>query len=90
MRLATPMAAWHGGSLAASVYEHLPPRNQQIRREPWLASDIQFVDWRPTCVNCGINHQPPTVASGGDLAEVQRAVCMIFNSTTIAEEGHRL
>eukprot|EP00662_Eupelagonemidae_sp_cell21_P056965 gene56965-biopygen106906 len=28
---------------------------------------------------------PPTVVPGGDLAKVQRAVCMISNSTAIAE-----
>ena len=38
---------------------------------------------------CGINYQPPTVVPGGDLAKVQRAVCMISNSTAIEgmEEG---
>ncbi|KAL8092789.1 hypothetical protein AgCh_034875 [Apium graveolens] len=29
--------------------------------------------------------QPPTVVPGGDLAKVQRAVCMISNSTSVAE-----
>jgi tubulin alpha len=42
---------------------------------------IQFVDWCPTGFKCGINYQPPTVVPGGDLAKVQRAVCMISNST---------
>merc|ERR1712065_67439 len=46
---------------------------------------IQFVDWSPTGFKCGINYQPPTVVPGGDLAKVQRAVCMISNSTAIAE-----
>jgi len=46
---------------------------------------IQFVDWCPTGFKCGINYQPPTVVHGGDLAKVQRAVCMISNSTAIAE-----
>ncbi|CBI19330.3 unnamed protein product, partial [Vitis vinifera] len=48
---------------------------------------IQFVDWCPTGFKCGINYQPPTVVPGGDLAKVQRAVCMISNSTSVAEEG---
>lgn len=39
---------------------------------------------------CGINYQPPTVVPGGDLAKVQRAVCMISNSTAIAEVFSRL
>ena len=50
----------------------------------------QFVDWCPTGFKCGINYQPPTVVPGGDLAKVQRAVCMISNSTAIAEVFSRL
>ncbi|RRT83470.1 hypothetical protein B296_00017573 [Ensete ventricosum] len=43
---------------------------------------IQFVDWCPTGFKCGIIYQPPSVVPGGDLAKVQRAVCMISNSTS--------
>ncbi len=46
---------------------------------------IQFVDWYPTVFKCGINYQPPTIVPGGDLTKVKRAVCMISNSTAIAE-----
>ncbi|KAJ9170494.1 hypothetical protein P3X46_018599 [Hevea brasiliensis] len=46
---------------------------------------IQFVDWCPTSIKCGINYQPPIVVPGFDLAKVQRAVCMISNSTSVAE-----
>ena len=50
--------------------------------------------WFPVCVlfvfQCGINYQPPTVVPGGDLAKVQRAVCMISNSTAIAEVFSRI
>jgi tubulin alpha len=45
---------------------------------------IQFVDWCPTGFKVGINYQPPTVVPGGDLAKVQRAVCMLSNTTAIA------
>ncbi|KAF3648006.1 hypothetical protein FXO37_19673 [Capsicum annuum] len=38
---------------------------------------IQFVDWCPTGFKRGINYQPPTVVPGGDLAKVQRAVCIL-------------
>ncbi|KAH8045899.1 hypothetical protein JL722_13950 [Aureococcus anophagefferens] len=39
---------------------------------------------------CGINYQPPTVVPGGDLARVMRAVCMVANTTAIAEAlAHR-
>ena len=46
---------------------------------------IQFVDWCPTGFKVGINYQPPTAVPGGDLAKVQRAVCMLSNTTAIAE-----
>uniref|UniRef100_A0A2C9JCI5 Tubulin alpha chain n=1 Tax=Biomphalaria glabrata TaxID=6526 RepID=A0A2C9JCI5_BIOGL len=51
---------------------------------------IQFVDWCPTGFKIGINYQPPTVVPGGDLAKVERAVCMMSNTTAIAEAWSRL
>jgi len=51
---------------------------------------IQFVDWCPTGFKCGINYQAPTVVPGGDLAKVQRAVCMISNSTSVVEVFSRI
>jgi len=51
---------------------------------------IQFVDWCPTGFKVGINNQPPTVVPGGDLAKVHRAVCMISNSTAIADVFSRI
>ncbi|GCC18288.1 hypothetical protein chiPu_0020760 [Chiloscyllium punctatum] len=51
---------------------------------------IRFVDWCPTGFKVGINYQPPTVVPGGDLAKVLRAVCMLSNSTAIAEAWARL
>ncbi|KAB7502137.1 Tubulin alpha-1C chain [Armadillidium nasatum] len=51
---------------------------------------IQFVDWCPTGFKVGINYQPPTVVPGGDLAKVARAVCMLSNTTAIAEAWARL
>jgi len=51
---------------------------------------IQFVDWCPTGFKCGINYCPPCAVPGGDLAKVQRAVCMISNSTAIAEVFSRV
>ncbi|KAK2841899.1 hypothetical protein Q5P01_012099 [Channa striata] len=41
-------------------------------------------------VGVGINYQPPTVVPGGDLAKVQRALCMLSNTTAIAEAWARL
>ncbi|XP_034984219.1 tubulin alpha-8 chain isoform X2 [Zootoca vivipara] len=51
---------------------------------------IQFVDWCPTGFKVGINYQAPTIVPGGDLAQVQRAVCMLSNTTAIAEAWARL
>ncbi|KAF9975884.1 Tubulin alpha-3C/D chain [Actinomortierella ambigua] len=51
---------------------------------------IQFVDWCPTGFKVGINDQPPTVFPGGEVAKVQRAVCMLSNTTAIAEAWSRL
>ena len=51
---------------------------------------IQFVDWCPTGFKVGINYQAPCVVPGGDLAKVQRAVCMLSNTTAIGEAWARL
>merc|ERR1712107_661129 len=51
---------------------------------------IQFVDWCPTGFKVGINYQPPTAVPGGDLAKISRAVCMLSNTTAIAEAWARL
>jgi tubulin alpha len=46
---------------------------------------IQFVDWCPTGFKLGICYQPPMNVPNGDLAKVNRAVCMLSNTTAIAE-----
>ncbi|CAL4122244.1 unnamed protein product [Meganyctiphanes norvegica] len=51
---------------------------------------IQFVDWCPTGFKVGINYQPPTVVPGGDLAKVNRAVCLLSNNTSIVSAWSRL
>nr|CAH0098852.1 unnamed protein product [Daphnia galeata] len=51
---------------------------------------IQFVDWCPTGFKVGINYQAPTIVPGGDLAAMQRSVCMISNTTAIVEAWGRL
>jgi len=54
------------------------------------SKQVDFVDWCPTGYKVGINYQPPTVVPGGDLALVKRAVCMLGNTTAIAEAWARL
>ncbi|CAJ0584462.1 unnamed protein product, partial [Mesorhabditis spiculigera] len=51
---------------------------------------VQFVEWCPTGFKVGINYQPPTVVPGGDLGKQTRSVCMISNTTAIAEAWARL
>ncbi|XP_039096285.1 tubulin alpha chain-like 3 isoform X2 [Hyaena hyaena] len=53
-------------------------------------NSVQFVDWCPTGFKVGINSQPPMVLPGGDLAKAQRAVCMLSNTTAVAEAWARL
>ncbi|KAK9456641.1 Tubulin/FtsZ, GTPase domain-containing protein [Dipodascopsis uninucleata] len=51
---------------------------------------IQFVEWCPTGFKIGICYQPPQLVPGGDLAKVSRAVCLLSNTTAIAEAWSRL
>lgn len=51
---------------------------------------IQLVDWCPTGFKIGICYEPPHYVPGGDLAKVNRAVCMLSNTTAIADAWQRL
>ena len=51
---------------------------------------VQFVDWSPTGFKCGINSQPMATVPDGDIAKVERSVCMVSNSTAIAEVFSRI
>lgn len=53
-------------------------------------SNVRFVDWCPTGFKVGINYQAPTTVPGGDLAHVQRAACMLSNTTAIAAAWSKL
>ena len=78
------MSGWSGGGGCADTYaERLIPEHTN-------PSTPKPQNRCPTGFKCGINYQPPTVVPGGDLAKVQRAVCMISNSTAIAEVFSRL
>jgi len=52
--------------------------------------NIQFVDWCPTGFKVGINNETPAVVPGGDLSKVKRAVCMLSNTSAVAEAWARL
>ncbi|KAK7909604.1 hypothetical protein WMY93_014288 [Mugilogobius chulae] len=83
-------------SVAEITYACFEPANQLVKYVNAAIATIktkrtiQFVDWCPTGFKVGINYQPPTVVPGGDLAKVQRAVCMLSNTTAIAEAWARL
>ncbi|KAF2368338.1 Tubulin/FtsZ GTPase domain [Trinorchestia longiramus] len=51
---------------------------------------VQFVAWCPTGFKVGINYQPPTTVPGGDLAKMNRSLCMLSNTTAIASAWKRL
>ena len=51
---------------------------------------VVIISFNRLIFQVGINYQPPTVVPGGDLAKVQRAVCMLSNTTAIAEAWARL
>jgi tubulin alpha len=53
-------------------------------------STVQFVDWVPTGFKNGITNQKACVVPGGELAETQRSVCMLANSTAISEVFARI
>ena len=46
---------------------------------------IRFVDWCPTGFKVGLNNEPPTAVPGSDQKELKRALCMLSNTTAMAE-----
>merc|ERR1712013_950625 len=78
------------GLLPALPWRCCPQGCQRCHCHHQTKRSIQFVDWCPTGFKVGINYQPPTVVPGGDLAMVARAVCMLSNTTAIAEAWARL
>ena len=51
---------------------------------------VQLVDWCPTGFKIGICYEPPTATPNSQLASVDRAVCMLSNTTSIAEAWKRI
>ena len=53
-------------------------------------ANFNLVEWCPTGFKLGINHQKPSRVPGSELAEVDRSVSMLSNTTAIAEAWVRL
>ncbi|GMM36606.1 alpha-tubulin [Saccharomycopsis crataegensis] len=51
---------------------------------------VQLVDWCPTGFKVGICFEPPSVPKHSELAQPPRAVCMLSNTTAIAEAWQRI
>ncbi|ODV60147.1 tubulin alpha chain [Ascoidea rubescens DSM 1968] len=51
---------------------------------------VQMVSWCPTGFKIGICYEPPTQLPSSDLSNVQRAVCMLSNTTAIADAWKRI
>jgi len=51
---------------------------------------IKFVDWSPTGFKIGINNEAPTVVPGSHQAKVNKAVCMLSNTTAIKDAWTRI
>ena len=53
-------------------------------------TSFNLVEWCPTGFKLGINYQKPMRVPGGELAQVDRSVSMLSNTTAIAEAWSRL
>ncbi|KAI6661015.1 Alpha-tubulin [Oopsacas minuta] len=53
-------------------------------------NSIKFVEWCPTGFKVGINSQPPVFPPGGDMAKIDRSVCLLANNTAITSPWNRI
>ncbi|KAG0235279.1 Tubulin/FtsZ, GTPase domain-containing protein [Mortierella sp. GBAus27b] len=51
---------------------------------------VQFVEWCPTGFKVGINSQAAVVVPGSEVAAARRSLCMLSNTTSIADAWTRL
>ncbi|EDO14634.1 hypothetical protein Kpol_309p2 [Vanderwaltozyma polyspora DSM 70294] len=51
---------------------------------------VQMVDWCPTGFKIGICYEPPTATPNSQLSSVNRALCMLSNTTAIADAWKRI
>lgn len=53
-------------------------------------ANFNLVEWCPTGFKLGINYQKPSRVPGSELAEVDRSLSMLSNTTAISEAWSRL
>ena len=72
--------AWQELIFFCFLHDILPgrPVSYRVTREAEITFDVFRC---PTGFKVGINHQPPTVVPGADLAKVERALCCLSNTT---------
>merc|ERR1712065_94791 len=76
---------------ACCTVETLSPRTSTPQLPPSRPSGPSSLSTgAPPGSRSGSTTSPPTVVPGGDLAKVQRAVCMLSNTTAIAEAWARI
>jgi len=51
---------------------------------------IQFVEWCPTGFKCAINEQIPVQPKNSDMAQVNKAICMLANTSAIVDVFRRI
>jgi hypothetical protein len=84
---------WRLQACAAAIVEWSRRGNAALENQVQTLQRLMQITKRHKARQSAImelNYQPPTVVPGGDLAKVMRAVCMISNSTAIAEVLARL
>merc|ERR1711971_1529326 len=94
----SPPTRWRSATLAtestwpavSSTEVMLSPRMSMLPLPPSRPRGASSLWTGVLGFKVGINYQPPTVVPGGDLAKISRAVCMLSNTTAIAEAWARL
>ena len=78
----------HGKYLTMCIIYRGNIATQEIRQgRDWIRSSktVQFVDWSPAGVKCGINYKPMHVANYSVIKKTSKSGYMVANSTAIGE-----
>lgn len=83
----------HGKYMACCLLYRgrIPPREiSQVIHKMKDDDKIKFVNWCPTGFKVGINYHIAEEIPGSQISSVQRSVCMLANTTAIAEAWARI